>query len=326
MDSVHESSLPRRSVSTMSRTRTASALLLSLATLTTGALTACSTEPPERDAMLDKLQRQLTDVNTRLVVEGDAQTPVFEEQAGLVEDEILRLCGTEDGEVPETCTTHTDVGVEDDPTIADIRSAMMALIGGEDVTIDDQEYTATDYPGAPGEDDARDRAVLLTGLHAALATFSTRESGGEAIDQELLDEGFSDSEETAEALSDAAELIHQAVYLSGAVLPASGENRGTVVVVGTRMRSLRDAIEPVAGVTAEPGYTTDVDITDRTAGTQGLLDAVHGVTVELRRAVDSVAAEDRAVTAMWCALAARSEAALEDLLGEDPSAVSIRGE
>lgn len=326
MDSVHESSLPRRSVSTMSRTRTASALLLSLATLTTGALTACSTEPPERDAMLDNLQRQLTDVNTRLVVEGDAQTPVFEEQAGLVEDEILRLCGTEDGEAPETCTTHTDVGVEDDPTIADIRSAMMALIGGEDVTIDDQEYTATDYPGAPGEDDARDRAVLLTGLHAALATFSTRESGGEAIDQELLDEGFSDSEETAEALSDAAELIHQAVYLSGAVLPASGENRGTVVVVGTRMRSLRDAIEPVAGVTAESGYTTDVDITDRTAGTQGLLDAVHGVTVELRRAVDSVAAEDRAVTAMWCALAARSEAALEDLLGEDPSAVSIRGE
>ena len=326
MDSVHESSLPRRSVSTMSRTRTASALLLSLATLTTGALTACSTEPPERDAMLDNLQLQLTDVNTRLVVEGDAQTPVFEEQAGLVEDEILRLCGTEDGEAPETCTTHTDVGVEDDPTIADIRSAMMALIGGEDVTIDDQEYTATDYPGAPGEDDARDRAVLLTGLHAALATFSTRESGGEAIDQELLDEGFSDSEETAEALSDAAELIHQAVYLSGAVLPASGENRGTVVVVGTRMRSLRDAIEPVAGVTAESGYTTDVDITDRTAGTQGLLDAVHGVTVELRRAVDSVAAEDRAVTAMWCALAARSEAALEDLLGEDPSAVSIRGE
>ena len=326
MDSVHESSLPRRSVSTMSRTRTASALLLSLATLTTGALTACSTEPPERDAMLDNLQRQLTDVNTRLVVEGDAQTPVFEEQAGLVEDEILRLCGTEDGEAPETCTTHTDVGVEDDPTIADIRSAMMALIGGEDVTIDDQEYTATDYPGAPGEDGARDRAVLLTGLHAALATFSTQESGGEAIDQELLDEGFSDSEETAEALSDAAELIHQAVYLSGAVLPASGENRGTVVVVGTRMRSLRDAIEPVAGVTAESGYTTDVDITDRTAGTEGLLDAVHGVTVELRRAVDSVAAEDRAVTAMWCALAARSEAALEDLLGEDPSAVSIRGE
>ena len=89
--------------------RTASALLLSLATLTTGALTACSTEPPERDAMLDDLQRQLTDVNTRLVVEGDAQTPVFEEQAGLVQDEILRLCVTEDGEVPETCTTHTDV-------------------------------------------------------------------------------------------------------------------------------------------------------------------------------------------------------------------------
>ena len=173
MDSVHESSLPRRSVSTMSRTRTASALLLSLATLTTGALTACSTEPPERDAMLDNLQRQLTDVNTRLVVEGDAQTPVFEEQAGLVEDEILRLCGTEDGEVPETCTTHTDVGVEDDPTIADIRSAMMALIGGEDVTIDDQSTPPPTAP-APGEDGARDRAVLLTGLHAALATFSTR--------------------------------------------------------------------------------------------------------------------------------------------------------
>ena len=97
------------------------------------------------------------------------------------------------------------------------------------------------------------------------------------------------------------------------------------MVVGTRMRKLRDAIEPVAGVTAESGYTTDVDITDRTAGTQGLLDAVHGVTVELRRAVDSVAAEDRAVTAMWCA-GRPLEAALEDLLGEDPSAVSIRGE
>ena len=326
MESVQQSSLLRRSA-TKSRTRTVSALVLSVATLTTGTLTACSTEPPERDTMLDDIERQLSAVNTDLVVEGRLDTPVFEQQAGMVEEEILRLCGTDDdGEVPEECSTRDDVGAEGEPSIADVRSAMMALISGEDVTLDGQEYSATDYPGAPDEDDAADRAVLLTGLHAALATFSTRQSGGEAIDQELLSEGFSDSEETSESLKKTAELIHQAVYLGGAVLPSSGENRGTIVLVGNRMRSLRDAVAPVAGVTAESGYTTDVDISDQTAATQGLLDAVHAVTVELRRAVDGVAPEDRAVTAMWCALAARSEAALEGLLGGDPSAISIRGE
>lgn len=311
---VHESSHHLRSVQSRGSGRVA-ALIMAMVVATVGTLTACSTEPPERDSALVDVNKQLIALEDTPV--GDA-SPVFGEQAAAIDEEILRQCGTDsDGETPESCTTHDDVGFEGEPQIAAVREDMMSLIG---------ESGDADYPGAPDDEGARERAVLLTGLHAALATFSARSSGGAAVDQELLDDGFSDSEDTADALSTVTELVHQAVYLSGVVLPSSGENRGVISTVGTRLRSIRDAVEPITGVAAEPGYSTDIDTSDPTAAAKGLLEAVHAVTVELRRAVDSVAAEDREVTAMWCAVAARSEASLEDMLGSDPSSVSIRGE
>lgn len=282
-------------------------------TSTAGALTACSTEPPEPDSALVDVDRELVALNE---TDSAGGSPIFTEQAEAVDKEVLRLCGTDnEGEPPEECTTHTDVGFEGEPSVSGVRESMMTLIGADG---------DADYEGAPGDDGVRDRAGLLTGLHAALATIDER-GGSPAIDQELLDGGFSDSGDTAQALEPVAELVHQAVYLSGVVLPEAGGDRGTVVTVGTRMRSIRDAVEPVSGVAAAPGYS-DTGSTDDSSAAGTLLPAVHAVTVELRRAVDSVAAEDRAVTAMWAAVSARSEAALEDALGEDPLAVSIRGE
>jgi hypothetical protein len=292
-------------------------------TVASASVTACSTEPPRPDQNLETLVQQLDALDGTPVAGG---TAIFADQSEAISGEILRQCGTDrDGHPPEDCGARTLEALADAPTVEEVRSRMLQLIDGEDA----------DSDTAPDDDGERDRAVLLTGLHAALATVDDGTDGtdGTAIDQDMIDAGFdggSDiSEDTASALAPATELVNQAVYLSGVVLPVAGTNRDTVTTVSTRMRTIRDTVTPASGVAAEAGYSTPDDFTtptDASSAASVLLDAVHAVTVSLRDAVDEVSDDDRALTAMLCAVSARSEAALEDALGEDPLAVSVRGE
>ncbi|WP_158026036.1 hypothetical protein [Corynebacterium sp. CNJ-954] len=289
-------------------------------TVASASVTACSTEPPRPDQNLETLVQQLDALDGTPVAGG---TAIFADQSEAISGEILRQCGTDrDGHPPEDCGARTLEALADAPTVEEVRSRMLQLIDGEDA----------DSDTAPDDDGERDRAVLLTGLHAALATVDDG-TDGTAIDQDMIDAGFdggSDvSEDTASALAPATELVNQAVYLSGVVLPVAGTNRDTVTTVSTRMRTIRDTVTPASGVAAEAGYSTPDDFTtptDASSAASVLLDAVHAVTVSLRDAVDEVSDDDRALTAMLCAVSARSEAALEDALGEDPLAVSVRGE
>ncbi|MGP9723355.1 hypothetical protein ACT3SZ_04980 [Corynebacterium sp. AOP40-9SA-29] len=298
---------------------------------TGGALTACSSEPPRPDQGLESLVAQLGALEGTDAAGG---TAIFTEQVDALNEEIVRLCGTDrDGVAPEGCEptggTTEAAESEDAADVADaadvnaIREAMLALIEREDA----------DSDTAPDDDAERGRAVLLTGLFAALATLDDSTAGGSAIDQELLDLGFGGSgevsEQTAQALAPATELVNQAVYLSGVVLPVAGTNNSTVTTVASRMRTVRDELTDASGLAAEVGYSTPEDFTqptDSSSAAATLLDAVHAVTVALRDAVDEVADSDRALVATLCAMSARSEAALEDALGEDPLDVSVRGE
>lgn len=311
--------------------------LAAAVSVTTGALSACTAEEPEPDAALVDIVHQLDALDGTDVAGG---TALFADQAEALDAEILRLCGTDrDGEIPESCTTgrgeSTGSGSDDTdetPSVSEVRDSMMVLIGTDGT---EGSEGPGDYPGAASGDDARDRAVLLSGLYAALATLEDSDAGGSAIDQDVLDGGFPSASEgsvdeaTAEALTPVTELVNQAIYLSGAVLPVSGENRGTVTVVSERMRTLRDAVTSASGVPGEVGYAMPEDFSapsGATSAVETLLPAVHAVTVSLRAAVDEVDEADRAVVAMWTAVSARSEAALEDALGTDPLATSIRGE
>ncbi len=296
-----------------------------------GALTACSSEPPRPDESLESLVQQLDALDGTPVAGG---TGIFSDQAEALNEEIVRQCGTDrDGQPPEDCAVRPLEALAEAPAVDDVRAMMLQLIAGDDA----------DSDSAPDGDAERDRAVLLTGLHAALATLDDRAAGGPAIDDEMIEAGYSAgsdgddgkdgdsgvSGETADALAPVTELVNQAVYLSGVVMPVAGANRGTVTTVSTRMRTIRDTVTPASGVAAEAGYSTPDGFTrptDASSAAATLLDAVHAVTVSLRRAVDEVSEGDRALTAMLCAVSARSEAALEDALGEDPSEVSVRGE
>jgi hypothetical protein len=284
-----------------------------------GALTACSTEPPRPDESLESLVQQLDALDGSPAAGG---TDIFSDQATAVSEEIVRQCGTDrDGQPPEGCGVRTLESLADTPAVDDVRSLMLQLIAGEDAG------TGT----APDGDAERDRAVLLTGLHAALATLDEQASGGPAVDDEMIESGFGDevAESTATALAPVTELVDQAVYLSGVVLPVSGSNRSLVTTVGSRMRTIRDTVTPASGVAPEAGYGTPDGFTaptDAASAASTLLEAVHAVTVSLRRAVGEVDEDDRALVAMLCAVSARSEAALEDSLGDDPSSVSVRGQ
>lgn len=284
-----------------------------------GALSACSSEPPRPDESLESLVQQLDALDGSPVNGG---TDLFSDQAEAVGGEIVRQCGTDrDGAPPPDCGVRTLEALAEAPSVDEVRSQMLQLIAGEDA----------DNATAPGDDAERDRAVLLTGLHAALATLDDQTSGGPAIDDGMIDAGFGDevSEATATALEPVTDLVNQAVYLSGVVLPEAGADRSLVTTVGTRMRTVRDTVAPASGVAAEAGYRFAEGATvptDASSAASALLESVHAVTVSLRRAVGKVSEDDRALTAMLCAVAARSEAALEDALGEDPFAVSVRGE
>ncbi|MCJ7859510.1 hypothetical protein [Corynebacterium kalidii] len=287
-----------------------------------GALSACSSEPPRPDESLESLVQQLDALDALDGSPVDGGTELFSDQAEAVGGEIVRQCGTDrDGAPPPDCGVRTLEALADAPSVDEVRSQMLKLIAGVDA----------DNATAPGDDAERDRAVLLTGLHAALATLDDQASGGPAIDDGLIDAGFGDevSEATATALEPVTDLVNQAVYLSGVVLPEAGPDRSLVTTVGTRMRTVRDTVTPASGVAAEAGYRFAEGATvptDASSAASALLESVHAVTVSLRRAVGEVSESDRALTAMLCAVAARSEAALEDALGEDPFAVSVRGE
>lgn len=307
------SAMPRRRP-VVRRVLAASAAL----TVATVSLTACSTEPPRPDENLESLVQQLDALDGTPVAGG---TGIFADQSEAISGEIVRQCGTDrDGQPPENCGARTLEALADTPAVEGVRSRMLQLIDGDDAASDT----------APDDDGERDRAVLLTGLHAALATVDDSSAGGPAIDQEMIDAGFdTDSQDTAAGLAATTELVNQAVYLSGVVLPVAGTNRDTVTTVSTRMRTIRDTVTPASGVAADAGYSTPDGFTpptDAATAASVLLESVHAVTVSLRRAVDEVSDNDRALVAMLCAVSARSEAALEDALGEDPLAVSVRGE
>ncbi|WP_420099860.1 hypothetical protein [Corynebacterium sp.] len=289
--------------------------------VTAGTLTACSTEPPRPDESLESLVHQLDALDGTPAADG---TAIFADQARAVSAEIVRQCGTDrDGNPPQDCGAPAPGELTEAPSVDEVRTQMRDLIDGAD----------TGGDAAPDEDGQRDRAVLLTGLHAALATLDDRSAGGSAIDQDLIDAGYGGdpavSAQTAEALAPVTDLVDQAVFLSGVVLPVAGADGATVTTVGDRMRTVRDAVAPASGVAAEAGYRMPEGVsapTDAASAATVLLEAVHAVTVSLRRAVDDVSADDRTLTAVLCAVAARSEAALEDAVGDDPLDVSIRGE
>lgn len=285
------------------------ALLVTLAVAPVASgLVACSPDDPEPDAGLRGLSadlRALASVDSSGGPVESGGDGIFAGQAEQVDDEVLRECGTKDDEAPDACSETLDPPAEA-PSVDDVRAEMIDLIGTGD----------------------SDRAVLLTGLHAALATVEDSEAGGPAIDSDVTDGAFGSAGDVPE-LGRAADLVDEAVYLTGVVLPVSGDASTTVTAVGTRLREVRDAVGPASGTVAAPGYTfsdgTDAP-TDRGSAVGTLLKAVHEVTVELRRAVGSVDEDDRAATAMWAAVTARSEAALEDQLGNDPLAVTVRGQ
>lgn len=302
---------------------------------TGGALTACSSEPPRPDQGLESLVSQLSALEGTDAAGG---TAIFTEQVDALNEEIVRLCGTDhDGQPPDGCEptggrageASGEADSVDATDVNEVRELMLRLIERED----------TDSDTALDDDAERGRAVLLTGLFAALATLDDSTAGGSAIDQELLDLGFGGigevgevgevSEQTAQALAPATELVNQAVYLSGVVLPVAETNRSTITTVANRMRTVRDELTDASGVAADVGYSTPDDFTpptDSSSAAATLLEAIHAVTVALRDAVDEVDDADRALVATLCAMSARSEAALEDALGLDPLDVSVRGE
>ncbi|AGP30970.1 hypothetical protein [Corynebacterium terpenotabidum] len=283
---------------------------LGLATLpAAGALTACSSEDPEPDARLLELVGTLRALETSPV---DAGSGIFAAQADLVSGEIVRQCGTEN---PESCTATLDTVVvpADTPTVATARDQMTAVL-----------------PDAADSD----QAALLAGLFAALATVADTDAGAPAIDWTVVETPLGSEDSTrrktaASALEEATSRIHEAVWLTGRVLPTAGTPATAVTTVAGRLRQLRDVSMAVTDVPAAVGYTFPDGTaapTDAASSATVLLTAVHAVTVELRRAVGSVDAEDRATVAMWCAVSARCEAALEDQLGINPLSVAVRGE
>lgn len=279
------------------------------ATPALGALAACSPGTPQPDAALLELLgslRALAGTGT------DGGTGMFSTQSQRLADEAVRQCGTD----PEsTCTASVDDAPVPSPApqVADVRRQITLLL-----------------PDAVD----RDQASLLSGVFAALSTVDDRTAGSPAIDwavagTRLGDDGSSRRKKAAGALADATARIHEAVWLTGRVLPTAGTAVTAVNTVGDRLRRIRDVAVAVTEVSAAPGYTFPSGSsapTDATGSATLLLSAVHGVTVEMRRAVSAVAAEDRVTVNMWCAVSARCEAALEDALGRDPLSVAVRGE
>jgi hypothetical protein len=263
-----------------------------------GALTACSPDQPEPD------ERMLEILGALQALGGSSVAPssFFRTQAERVSAEVIRQCGTEPS---DSCTASVD-NVEapaEMPSVASVRDMMTALL-----------------PEAAD----KDQASLLTGLFAAQATVADKDAGAPAVDWAVVDGPLSGS--APSELEDATSRIHEAIWLSGRILPSAGSSTSAVTTVGTRLRRVRDALVTATGVASSAGYTFPSGAPSGSDAVAMLLDAVHGVTVDLRRTVRTADSGDRLTVAMWCAVSARCEAALEDALGEDPLAVAVRGE
>ncbi len=268
-----------------------------------GALTACSPDQPEPDDRMLEILGALRALGAASAA-GSSAAPgsFFTAQADRVAGEVVRQCGTDPS---DSCTASVDT-VEiptGAPTVAAVRDLVTGLL-----------------PGAAD----RDQASLLAGLFAALATVDDRAAGGAAVDWAVVDAPLSGR--APDELADATARIHEAVWLTGRILPTVGSSASVVGTVGTRLRRVRDGALSATGIPSAAGYTFPTGAPAGDDALQLLLDAVHAVTVDLRRAVRAVDRDDRETVTMWCAVAARCEAALEDALGEDPLTVAVRGE
>lgn len=268
-------------------------------------LAACSPTPPEPDTRLTDLLGQLRALD-RDGVDGGAG--MFAGQAKRISAEIIRQCGTE----PDAaCTTSVDtVGPSaTTPLVRDVRTTVTGILT-----------------------DAADsgQASLLTGVYAALATVDDATAGAPAIDTAVVDRELTG--DIPGELGESTSRIHEAVWLTGRVLPTAGTSTSTVTTVADRLRLIRDAAVDATGVAAAAGYTfpdgsaAGTGTADSQGAVSVLLEAVHAVTVDLRRAASRADGEDRVTVASWCAVAARCEAALEDRTGTDPLSVPVRGE
>lgn len=263
-----------------------------------GALTACSPDQPEPD------ERMLEILGALRGLDGSEAAPAtfFSEQADRVSAEVIRQCGTEPSDSCTASVENVEVPAEM-PSVATVRDMMTALL-----------------PEAAD----KDQASLLAGIFAAQATVSDKDAGAPAVDWAVVDGPMSGS--VPSELEDATSRIHEAIWLTGRILATAGSSTSAVTTVGTRLRRVRDALVTATGVASSAGYTFPSGAPSGSDAVSVLLDAVHGATVDLRRAVRAVSSEDRVTVAMWCAVSARCEAALEDALGEDPLAVAVRGE
>lgn len=251
-------------------------------------------------------------------------TSLFTQQSTAIASEVRRQCGaapadngSDDNISASTtrCIASLDT-VEiptDAPSVAVARNQMLELLP-----------LAAD----------NGQASLLTGLLAALCTVDDEEAGASAIDWSVVEaplgkEGSGRRKKASAALSDATARIHEAVWLTGRIQPFAGPTISAVTTVAERLRGIRDVAVAVTAVPAAASYTFPIETPapyDPTGSATFLLTAVHAVTVDLRRAVQGVARDDRATVAMWCAVSARCEAAIEDALDRNPLSVAIRGE
>ncbi|WP_312899011.1 hypothetical protein [Corynebacterium variabile] len=294
---MHETPLPRLSRRRF-LTRTLLVGLGVTALPAAGALTACSPDQPEPD------ERMLEILGALRALDGSPAAPgsFFSTQADRVSAEVVRQCGTDPSDSCTASVGNVPTPAEK-PSVASVRGMMTALL-----------------PEAAD----KDQAALLAGLFAAQATVADKDAGTPAVDWAVVDGPLSGS--TPTELEDATSRIHEAIWLTGRILPTAGSSTSAVDTVGTRLRRVRDALVTATGIPASAGYTFPSGAPSGADAVSVLHDAVHGVTVDLRRSVRTVSSEDRVTVAMWCAVSARCEAALEDALGEDPFAVAVRGE
>lgn len=267
-----------------------------------GTLTACSSELPEPDARLLEVLGDLRALEQDAV---DGGAGLFAGQADRLATEVIRQCGTSP---TDTCATSVDTVTVPDPApaVAEVRGRITAVLP-----------------------DAADtgQASLLTGMLAGLATLDDATAGAPAVDWSVVDRELTG--DIPGELDDATARVHEAVWLTGRLLPVAGASATVVTTVATRLRRVRDAAVAATDVPAAAGYTFPGSTgapKDTTTALGVLSAAVHAATVDLRRAAAKAAGDDRGTVAMWCAVAARCEAALEDALGTDPLAVAVRGE
>lgn len=284
-------------------------------------LAACSPKELQPDPLMLELFGTLKALERSPIAEG---TSLFTIQSAAVASDVQRQCGvspTTNGDSDDVsassaqCIASLDTVAipTDTPTVAIARAQMLGLL--------------------PHAADGG-QASLLAGLHSALCTVEDNDAGASAIDWAIVDtplgdDGSNRRKKASTALAGATARIHEAVWLTGRIQPFAGPTTTTVTTVAERLRRIRDVAVAVTAVPAAASYTFPINTPapiDPTGSAVFLLSAVHAATVDLRRAVKDVARDDRVTVAMWCAVSARCEAAIEDALNRNPLSVAIRGE